>query len=376
MPLNVSARATRPKARYEPTFYRKAKKAYDRGRPAKLIELMRGSREDSHVAGCVMGRRAGLQRPWSIEPYDDSPESVRRAEWATQVITGLKPRRLFKKILEARLMIFSVMDFEMEVVDGLMTPISFAWYEPHFFRYESGVLGIDHGTRWEALPDEALVCEADEQPVMLPVLRDYILKEFGIEAWASFMEDWGDAFLIGEYPMGASSEFKKALNEGLRDLGISKRGSVPQGGAVKVVESSKGTASHQSFTNECNAGMSIALLGHRNAVEQSPGSMQIGENTSAFKVREEVSDDDVGFVDECMADFLRILWRPNFADGTEPTFRFSVRERVDREDLRRSMEMAYRHGVTLEVENYRRLGLLIAEGQEAIVRDPNLLPFD
>ncbi|MEO1477954.1 MAG: DUF935 family protein [Bacteroidota bacterium] len=332
-----------------------------------MLHLLAGRRE----------QRAGSSKsPWSIEPFDESATSQQRAEWLTQVITQLKPRRLFKRILESRLMLFSVMDFEMEVVDQLLTPLSFTWYEPHFFRYQNGVLGIDHGTRWEPLPDEALVCEADEQPVMLPVLRDYILKEFGIEAWASFMEDWGDAFLIGEYPMGASPEFKKALNDGLRDLGISKRGSVPQGGAVKVVESGKGTASHQSFKAECDAGISIALLGHRNAVQQSPGSMQIGENSSAFKVREEVADDDVGFVDECMADFIRILWRLNFADGTEPTFRLFVPQRVDREDLRRSMDMAYRHGVTLEPENYRRLGLLIPEGQEAVTRPADLLNFD
>lgn len=378
--IAVDKSASRPRVQFTPLYFRKAYDAWKKGRRSQLVELMREARVDGVVKGCLIGRHAGLMQPIDVIAYDDAEVSVQRRDWLAGVLQRLKPRRLLKAMFEARLYGYVVIDFEWAVVDGLQVPVSFRRYDQHYFRYEGQPpdleLRIDHGGRTEPIPADALVIEADDQPEMLVVLSLYILKNFGWETWAGFMETFGEGFLLAEHPLGWDDKQKKELKEGLRDLGASGRGVVPEGTKIHHFGGASGAAGNEVFKQAADTEISIALLGHGDAVMNARGSTQIGDNTTSFKVREEVATDDLYWADDHLQEIVERIWARNFADGTTPEAATRKPQRIDVKEHRESVRMAFDHGLTLHPDEYRKLGLYVYEEQQPIRRDPNLLRFD
>jgi len=212
---------------YNPQFtvsgYRNAYRQYKQGVYRDLIAMIEQAEVDSYVAGCLAGRQAGIMRDWRIEPWEESAKAEQRAADLTAAFKQLNVRELFKGILDARAKIYSVIDFEWGMVNGLQFPSAFEALSQKYFRYDKdGILKIDWGNRLEEIPPEALVVEYKKKPFMLPVLRDYILKEFGIEAWADFIELFGHPIIIGKYPAGADKDLKDEM-----DTAVKRPGATP-----------------------------------------------------------------------------------------------------------------------------------------------------
>jgi phage gp29-like protein len=376
----VDKNASRPKVHFTPTYFRKAYDAWKKGDRQKGVELMREAVVDGIVRGCLIGRHAGLMQPFTVQAYDDTEVSVQRRDWLTRVIEQLKPRKLNKALFEGKEFGYVVIDFDWAVAEGLQVPTRFIRYDQHYFRYDGDgparELRVDWGGRTEPIPEEALVAEADELPEMMYVLPLYILKNFGWETWSGFMETWGEGLLVAKHPLGWGDEEKKSLKDGLRDLGASGRGVVPEGTEIEHFGGATGAAGHQSYKQECDTEISVALLGHGDAVVHARGSTQIGENTTSFQVREEIAQEDLFWLDEIYQGIVRQIWRRNFNDGTEPKVVFNKPKRIDTKEHRESVRMAFDHGLTLHPDEYRKLGLYVYEDQAPVRRDPNLLRFD
>lgn len=375
MALNVNRKIGTPTVRFNPHFYKQAYAQYRNGIYRDVIEMINRAEIDSHVAGCLTGRRAGFQKGFTVVPYDDDASDIERATWLTNVIKNLRHRRLFKDIQKAVLKKFSVLDFEWEIIDSRQVPVSYTWYEHKFFKYDldDGILKIDHGRRLEEIPPEALVCEIQETPILLPVLRDYILKDFGLEAWAGFIEVFGEGIILGKYPPGVNKEFRDELETGIESLARSSRGTIPEGSNIDVIESQRTTGDHDRFVEVANDGIAISILGHANAVQQSKG-LQVGENLTAYEVKREVAVDDMYFIEECMQNFIRIVVERNFGDGRFPTFEMDKKPPIDMKLQLDILDTAYNHGLVIDPSEYAKLGLIIQPDQDFIQKQQlNLL---
>lgn len=353
--------------RFTPEFYRSAFNQYQNGYYRDLIALMKRAAVDSHVAGCLKGRRAGYQRPWSLTPFDnESSKDRNNTEWLKSVLSGLGIRKLLKSIHEAMLYKFVVIDFDWQVRDSRQIPVTFTKFDQKYFRYKEGVLKIDSKTLLD-IPETALVCETDEMPEMLPVLRDYILKDHGLESWAGFIEVFGQGIIIGKYPPGSDPKIKQELENAVNAIASASRGIMPDGTSIEVKGYESRIGDHDKFIETANTGISITLLGHENAVSQSKG-LQVGENTTSYKVKMEIAVDDMYYIDEHVQRLVKLIWDLNIGDGRYPAFGLDKSEPINVSQRLEVLDQFYNQGGVVNPDHYAELGLKIYPDQEPLQR--------
>ena len=362
---------------FNPARYKTVFNQYQKGIYREIIAMMKRTIADSHVAGCLLGRDAGYQKEYNLIPYSEAKPDIERSKWIRSILDNINTRSLFKAIHEARKYKFSVIDFDWQIKDNKQIPLSFKKFDQKYFRYDPNdnyqTLKIDFGNLLKDISPDVLVCESDEMPIMLPVLRDYILKEFGLESWASFLETFGEPFIFGKYPSGCDPKIKEELEAGIETMASSSRGTMPIGTEIEVVETSRTTGDHEKFKDTADKGISIGLLGHENAVTSGKG-LQVGENLSSYKVKREVAVDDLFFIEPFMQRLINQIIDRNFGDGKYTRFQTDKSEPLDLNKHSKMLDMAYSHGVKLHPDEYRKLGLYIYDDQEPIQKSAN--PFD
>lgn len=361
---------------FSPEFYKRALRSYQNGNLREVIALMDKAEIDSQVAGCLMGRRSGFLKEWRVTPASETAQDTAVADFITSVFFGINMRELFEDVQEARLKKFSVISLEWEIQDNRQVIVEAKKVNQRYFRYDDdGVLKVDWGAKdlREIPEDSALVCESNRDPILLPVLRDYILKEFGLESWAGFLETFGESFILGKYPPGADAQFKTELENGINALAVSARGIMPDSTSVEIVETKRNTGDHEKFGDRCDAAISISLLGHANAVQRSAG-LQLGENQEAYKVKREIALGDIFYIEEQITRLVRMLVKRNFTVKTMPIFSIDKSEPINTTERLDVLRFAFDTGYRIHPDEISKLGLYQFPDQEPLQKQPlNLL---
>ena len=366
----VKNKIGRTPVQFTPTFFKTAYKQYQDGHHERLISMMKEAQLDSQAAGCLLGRNAGFQRDWAITPADsESKEELKKTAWLLDVLKGLDTRYFFKSIHKALLFKYSVIDFNWSFNSKEWRPVKVNYYDQRFFKYDPNdkkTLKIDQGSKLEDIPKGALVCETNEIAAMLPVLRDYILKNFGLRTYAQFLEVFGVGIIMGKYPPSATAEQIQALQDAIDSIAESSRGSMPEDTDIDIISNDgRSTDAHKNFTEMCDKGISIALLGHANATQQSSG-MQVGENSTSYKVKHEIAVDDMYFIAQHVNNFIRMVWDYNFPGGNYPTFSFDTAGPIDVSERLEVIDSYYEKGGIVDPSEYAKLGIKINSEQEPL----------
>lgn len=374
--LNVSTYASKPRIRFSPRGYKKAKHEWQHGSPSRLIALMQEATYDSTVSGCLVGRRAGFKRRWGLSAYDDQNEADQaRTDWFSGLLNRIRLHDLLEEIHKSRLYLYSVIGFEWEVIDGQQIPVSWRSYDMHHFRRKDGPyspLVIKDGSSTRELPDEALVCSHHKTPLLMPTLRDFILKNHGLESWAAFLETFGEAFIMGKYPPGSPQPFIDQVEAGVQKLGASSRGVAPEGTSLEIHESSRNTGDHNDLVTYADTGISITLLGHGNALKESSG-VNVGGQDAPTEVRYHVAKDDMLYIQPFVNRLIKIIGDLNFGDGRYPQFEFDKSKPVSKTEHADIVNMAWNHGLPIHPEEYRKLGLRVDDDQEPLQKEQTSL---
>ncbi len=376
--VQVNLKLGKPSVRFNPAFYRSARASYDQGDLAPLIGMELRAAEAGFVAGCLTGRNAGLRRAWSLASPEGAEVPDDQLAWHRRALVAVGVHNLTRSVLRGKLYRYQVMDFTYEVRAGRVEPTRLNRYGHHFFAYDlkgDRTLKLKgEGKQLLDLPPEAIVAEYDEDHLMLSVLPEYILMDFGKEAWASFLEDFGKGIIVGKYPDNATDEYKKEVDEAVEAVGESARGSAPESSSWEIHEAQRTTGDHEAFVTDAKRDISIALLGHANAVQQASGT-QIGDNTSALETRRELSDEDCEYVEPYVNRAVAQWHRMNFGDGPPPVFELEKRKPRTVRETADAIDLAYRHGCRIHVSNYSGLGVRVDETTEYVQRpDPITLP--
>lgn len=368
----VNKKIDQSRVTFTPAFFKRSYQAWKQGSHRELIAMMKEAETDYMVTGCMQGRKAGFMRDIQVKAFDEeNPKDRDRAEWYESVLSRLNLRSLMKAIMQARSYRYSVIDFDWEVIAGKQVPVRFKHFDQKYFVYDRDEdrLKIDFGKVKKEIPSETLVCESEEMPFMLPVLLCFILKEHGMEAWASFIENWGEAMIIGYYPPGSSEEVKKQLEDGVNTIAASSRGTAPKGSEIDIKETSRSTGDHQKFKEACDDGIAISILGHANATKQSAG-LHVGENSAPFKPMQFISIDDLYYLDEQFNALIRIIDDRNYGDGRYPQVMTSKPDQIGLETRMKLIDMAYRHGGIIPPGEYRKMGIDIENTEPLSRTDP------
>lgn len=370
--IAVNKKIGNQRVTFNPDFFKRAYESYKNGNHRDLIAMMKEAETDYMVSGCLQGRRAGFMRDVQITPFDeDNSADIERGKWYEGILKRLRTRSFFKAIMQARAYKYSVIDFDWEVIGGRQVPVRHKFFDQKYFVYDKDddSLKIDWGKTKEDIPETALICESEDMAFMIPVLSCFILKEHGLETWASFIENWGEAMIIGYYPPGASDEVKDEVDKAVNQIGAASRGSAPKGTDIDIKETSRNTGDHKDFTEAADKGISISILGHANATQQSAG-MHIGENQAPFKPMQFISIDDLFFIDENIDRLIQIIHDRNFNDGRYPQAMTSKPDQIGLDTRIKLIDMAWRHGASIPPEEYRRMGIRIDNTENLQKTDP------
>jgi phage gp29-like protein len=342
------------------------------GYTREIIALMEQSETDSYVIGTKNGRIAGFQRDWRVTPFSESATDKQIATFAESVFLNLNMRKLFRYIFDAKMKSYSVIELEWNIVEQQRIITSFNKINQKYFRIDkndNNKIKIDNAGKSNEIPeDAALVCQHDELPILIGVLRDYILKEFGLESWASFIEIFGEAFVFGKYPPGSSPDFKKELEEGINAIAASTKGILPEGANVEITESGRTTGDHQAFIKNANLGIAITILGHANAAEDSQG-LKVGDNQSAFRVRREIAVDDIIFIEECVTTLMKLIIDKNFTTKNYPVFSIDKSEPINVKERIQVLAQAFEQGYKINPDEYAKLGIFKYPDQEPLEKE-------
>jgi len=361
---------------FSPSFFKRAVANYKQGYFKEIIALFEQSEMDSYVGGCIEGRQDGYKRDWRVTEVSQSAKDVAVKDFVESVFMGIDMYDLFDFIHDARLKEFSVIDLTWDIISGKQIITKAEKVNQKYFRRDykdKKRLKIDWGNRLEEIPpDAALVCESVKIPLLIPVARDFILKEFGIESWASFIETFGEPFIMGRYPAGADETFKSELEAAVNKLAMSSRGIAPEGSSIEIIESRKGTSDHKQFTEKAETGISITLLGHENAVRNSPG-LQVGENQAPYKAARAKVVSDITFIEKHIYHLVKMLVDRNFdAVQKYPIFKIDNSEPINVKERLSVIDSAYSKGYKVSADEYAKLGLTKADDQEPfLMRDFN-----
>lgn len=343
---------------FTPEFYKRAYRNYKNGYYGDLLALIERAEIDSFISGCLQARNTGYKREYAIKPFSESQQDKEIAEFVKKSFTDLYMRDFFEDIIDARYKYYSVIALEWGVKNGHQIPVHTEKFEQKYFRYDpNGILKIDWGKTLLEIPkDSALVIESSRKPIMLTVLKDYIRKEFGEENWSSFLEIFGEAFIIGEYPPGASDAQKKETEDGVNMIAQSTRGIVPEGTKINLIESKRNTGDHKDYVQDCKEGISVALLGHKDAAG-SDKTMQIGDNTSGFRVKKEIAIDDMYWIQEKIKPFIKMLVSRNFNTDKFPSMAFDKSDTIDNATKLEAAQLGLDAGAEIDASFLNEFGI-------------------
>jgi len=356
---------------FTPSYYRQAYNSYKIGIVGNLVAMFEQCELDTHISGCLLGRNAGYKREWKIDPAGDKKAELAIADWLEEYFDNFNMRDMFEDIMDAKYKKFAVIQYDdWTVAENKQVPAGFTQLHQKYFRIDTkdnDKIKIDKSNvLLEIKEDEALVVTYRKAPVLMPVLRDYILKEFGVESWAAFMETFGEPFIIGKYPPGADPDFKDQLKEAVNNIASSSRGTAPMGSEFEIKETQRTTGDHEKFVDRCDRGISISLLGHENAVAQG-SKMQVGENLEAYKVKRDVMIEDVYFIQDALDKLIRMLVKRNFPAVTRfPKFVIDKKEQLNVKDHLAILDQAYEQGMAIDPWEYGQYGVKIFDNQKPL----------
>lgn len=340
---------------FTPEYYKKAFRNYQIGDYRYLIALFERADIDSFIGGCMTTRSAGYKREWAITSASESKQDTDIALFIEEMFLELRTRDLFEHINSAQMTIYAVIGLIWDVINGKQVITDFKYTKQKYFCYDKDeVLKINWGTDLREIPqDSALVVESKMIPIFLKVLKDFIRKEFGEDNWSSFLESFGEPFVIGTF---TNPENKKALEEAVNSIGSSARGVKPEGTEIKIIESTRGTGDHDNYVQDCKRGLSFTLLGHEGAAGHSQ-STQIGENTEALKVKHDIAIGDMFFIEAQINSLIKMIVQRNFSVTAFPKITIDKSSPINDSIQLEAAQTAYDMGGEIDPKLFNRWGI-------------------
>ena len=275
-------------------------KEADEGNIASQIHLFDQMEEkDAHLQAEYGKRLNAIMEPeYDIEPFDESKESRKAAEFVEDVFSSLPMYDLYVALQQAVGRGFSAVELKWEMVSGKLIISGFEYIPQQFFKFDGKkpLLITENNLEGEELPPYKAVIHKygglSGDPRAPKIFRAcawlYLFKNYSLKDWVVFSEVYGMPLRLGKYPSGANDEQKKALKSALLSLASDGAGIIPQGADIELIFSSakSGADVYERLAKFCEKGMSKVILGQTLSAD-------VGEKGSyaAAKAHNEVRED-------------------------------------------------------------------------------------
>ena len=279
--------------------------AADGGDVYRQSELFTEMEEkDTHLFSQLQTRKnAVLGLDYHIVPADTDAESVRIADFVTDVISGLQDfEDMLMDLLDAVGKGFAMSEMLWEADEGRDVISGFNALPQKravFTEYGKSPWATDfqapkitteaNPSQGEDLPPFKMIYHRykarsgyDTRAGVLRVCSwMYLFKNYGIKDWMAFLEIFGVPFRLGKYDPSAEQADKDALALAIQSLGSDAAGIISKNTEIEFIEASGSSTRNSPFeglANFCDAQISKAILGQTLTTQEgSSGSFSLGQ---------------------------------------------------------------------------------------------------
>jgi phage gp29-like protein len=266
-------------------------------RQAELFEEM--EEKDTHLFSQLQTRKnAVLGCDYDVQPYSESAEDKKIAEFVSEVLFGLEGLEdALLDLLDALGKGYSLQEIIWQIDGSQVVIADLKWiHAKKAVFYERGA--DMWAKRYEA-PRIVTETEPVDGEVMSPwklvyhrykarsgydtragILRVcawmYLFKNYSLKDWVVFAEVFGMPLRLGKYDPGATKADKDALVAAIQSLGSDAAGIISKSTEIEFVEVVKNTSEnnvYQVLAEFCNKEMSKAILGQTATSEGTPGKL-------------------------------------------------------------------------------------------------------
>lgn len=265
---------------------------------ALLFEDM--EEKDAHIFAEISKRKRAVSgRSWAVLPGDDAPRSLEAADFCQRVLDDLGVEDLLLDLGDAIGKGFSCLELIWDFSSGQGRVVRAEQRPQGWFTYlpqRPGELRLIDGTaEGVGLPPLKWIIHRHRarsgSPYRAALYRVlawlYLFRNYGLKAWAQFVEGFGIPLRVGKYPPGTPEEEQARLLEAVSSIASEAAVVIPEGMAIDIVEAagSRGNP-HRDFLEWSEREISKAILGATlTSSAQGSGSYALGQ------VHEEVRRD-------------------------------------------------------------------------------------
>lgn len=306
------------------------------------VALYRRLKSDARIFAAMNSRMVGLQSlDWEIRP---GKAKAAHRDFIEEVFLGLDVPRILGNYVDAVFYGLAPMERRWEadgrynrVTDLVLKPQEWFTYnqagQPRFLQRGT----LPQGVELEPYAFQIARHQATYQnPYGFAVLSccwwPFIFKKGGIKFWSTFCEKWGMPHAFALIPPNTDPAKVDEYLEQLAGLVQDGVGVVADNAKVNLIEAAGKSGSgdlYRGLIEWANEEIVTALLGHQGTVSSTPG--KLGQDETAWKVREEIVWADKNLAVREMQVLIRDLMDLNFGEGTAaPEFAFYEKEEVDK----------------------------------------------
>lgn len=293
--------------------------------------------KNPQVRACVQNRFSeSTGRPWRFKPGDTGAAAAKSAETMEQLLKRLKPTRLFRDILDARLFGYSPIELRWEnhpegwlPEQAILRP--FEWFR---FTPEGELLFLSNEKLDGEQVEEWRVLLARSEPSYLNPYGEKLLSSCfwpvtfingGMRFWATFAERYGMPWVVGKYGKNAEQEEKQALLENLIRMVQDAVSVIPPDASVELLaDQGRGAGAdvYDRLVTCCESQISKVILSQTLTTEMSARGGSYGASQTHKQVQDHVVDADCLFIADTINDLAQRIQAYNESDAPAPELEF------------------------------------------------------
>ena len=368
-----------PRKEFTPQKMQSALVAFMAGDPSLIDTMFNGISNDEHVDGCVGSRlsaTSGLSLIFSSK--EEGAEVDRQRAFLESVFENIQVDDLIEEILEAKLRLFRVIEPLWQVRDNQLIFTDFKAIDNDLFQFDRDNLYLWSGAKRKTFADQPnnwfyAVKVRSKKSIFLRCLKPFVLKNFGYQSWAHFIEVFSDPFRIGRYPDGAGKEVRDQVYDAVYNLGQDGAAAIPNSAKIEFVENSRtGGQTFGDLVKYAEAGLSKAILGHAAAADATPG--KLGNDTSALSVRDDLANADRRFAVRWLyAGFVKPLLTFNFAHPAPLRPLLMQNDVLSRDEIKAALRLYWEMGGEVDPKQFEKFGVTVNENQTPLKKTNNFV---
>lgn len=344
---------------------------------------------DDRVGGGLINRTgAAKSLVCSIERGSSSTKQFKAVK---EIFAGLKINNIIETILKARGYGYAPIEVVWGSGYGLTVPLDLVGKPQRWFVYgqdnDLRFRSRDHLMDGEELPPRKFICPTNEasydNPYGLGLLSrcfwPVAFKKGGWRFWVQFSEKFGQVWPVGKLPRTATPEQREEMLDNLTRMVQDAAGVIPDDGSIAPFESGTKTATtdlYRGIIAEANNAISTVWLGHAGAGESVPG--QMGGETAATSVRDDIRDDDANLITETLQQVVNWICEINWGSAADaPQVTLKQKEQIDTTQAERDDKLTQamaRSGKRLTTAYYIKTYSLDSEDIEDAPAETNPSP--